>query len=148
MFALVSRMAVRRGLCEPESESAAEEGRQRRHTGVSGETLAYWYLRRLGYVMVARNYREAHLDGEIDLIGWDGGVLAFVEVKTRTTPTGGPPERSVDTAKQQALRRMAGSYLARRRLRDTRYRFDILALMATPGQAPVLRLHKGAFGAN
>ena len=147
MFALTRWLAARRGL-RPAEGAAADEGRQRRQTGISGETLAYWYLRRQGYVVVARNYRVAHPHGEIDLIGWDGEVLAFVEVKTRTTPSGGPPERSVDADKQQALRRMARDYLARRRLGEPPYRFDVLALEARPGAAPVVRLHKGAFGAS
>jgi Holliday junction resolvase-like predicted endonuclease len=38
-------------------------------------------LRRNGYVMVARNYTAQPMKGEIDLVGWDGAVLAFVEVK-------------------------------------------------------------------
>jgi len=36
-----------------------------------GEEEAYFYLRKLGYVMVARNYRSARRQGEIDLIGWE-----------------------------------------------------------------------------
>ena len=48
---------------------------------MKGETFAYWYLRRNGYVMVARNYTAQPMKGEIDLVGWDGAVLAFVEVK-------------------------------------------------------------------
>jgi len=145
MFGLTRWLAARRGLQAAEGGPPGEEHRQ---TGIAGETLAYWYLRRLGYTVVARNYRVAHPRGEIDLIGWDGDVLAFVEVKTRTTASGGPPERSVDADKQQALRRMARDYLARRRLAETRYRFDVLALEAGPGVSPVVRLHKGAFGAD
>jgi putative endonuclease len=147
MFALVCWLAVRRGLRPTEEREPDEEGRQHRQTGVHGETLAYWYLRRQGYTIVSRNYRARHTFGEIDLVGWDGDVLAFVEVKTRTTPTGGPPERTVDGDKQQALRRTAREYLSRRRLADASYRFDVLALEAEPGTAPVIRLHKGAFGA-
>jgi putative endonuclease len=37
--------------------------------GRRGEEEAYFYLRKLGYVMVARNYRSARRRGEIDLIG-------------------------------------------------------------------------------
>jgi putative endonuclease len=54
-------------------------------TGRRGEEDAYFYLRRRGYVMVARNFRTARHHGEIDLIGWDRDVLCFIEVKTRTT---------------------------------------------------------------
>src|SRR2546429_4571477 len=53
--------------------------------GRHGEEDSYFHLRKLGYVMVARNFRSPRRRGEIDLIGWDKGVLCFVEVKTRTT---------------------------------------------------------------
>lgn len=142
VFAMVDFFAARRGLA-PE---AADDAEHKRATGVRGETYAYWYLRRQGYLMVGRNVRTRRQHGEIDLIGWDGPVLAFVEVKARTTATGGPPEDAVDAEKQRVLAGMARQYLARRGLADTRYRFDIVALEARPGAAPVVRLHKGAFG--
>ena len=63
------------------SRSAAGCGRR---TGIRGETYAYWYLRRHGYTGVARNFRSPSVKGEIDLVGYDGKVLAFVEVKTRS----------------------------------------------------------------
>src|SRR6267154_2752998 len=53
-------------------------------TGRRGEEAAYFYLRTLGYTMVARNFRSPRCRGEINLIGWEGVVLCFVEVKTRT----------------------------------------------------------------
>ncbi len=54
-------------------------------TGRRGEEAAYFFLRKRGYVMVARNYRSARRRGEVDLIGWDRDVLCFIEVKTRTS---------------------------------------------------------------
>jgi putative endonuclease len=53
----------------------------RRELGTLGEDLAVGHLRRLGFVIVARNARTRH--GEIDLVAFDGRVLAFAEVKTR-----------------------------------------------------------------
>src|ERR1035441_5606942 len=58
---------------------------QHQRTGSHGEEDAFFYLRKLGYVMVARNFRSPRCRGEIDLIGWDADVLCFIEVKTRTT---------------------------------------------------------------
>jgi uncharacterized protein (TIGR00252 family) len=147
VFPWVRWQAARGGLQPEDSPGEAEQGRERRRTGVRGETYAYWYLRRQGYTVVARNYRVPHRHGEIDLIGWDADVLAFVEVKTRTTATGGPPEDAVDHAKQRHVVGMAEEYLRRRNLAEVRYRFDILAIEAQAGAAPVVRLHKGAFGA-
>src|SRR5437868_12791623 len=80
-------------------------------TGRRGEEEAYFYLRRRGYVMVARNYRTARHHGEIDLIGWDKDVLCFVEVKTRTTRDIKPAAAAVDRAKRRALRVVIRDYL-------------------------------------
>src|SRR6202049_2524191 len=89
--------AARRGLREDGEDSAAERKQESRRTGVRGETYAYWYLRRLGYVFVARNYTPRGIKGELDLVGYDGDTLAFVEVRTRTVREESPalPELSV-----------------------------------------------------
>jgi hypothetical protein len=48
--------AARRGLREEHGFSSEEKKLEARRTGIRGETYAYWYLRRQGYVFVARNY--------------------------------------------------------------------------------------------
>ncbi len=73
-------------------------------TGGRGEEDAYFYLRRRGYVMIARNFRTARHHGEINLIGWDKDVLCFVEVKTRTTRDVKPAAAAVDRKKRHDLR--------------------------------------------
>lgn len=80
-------------------------------TGRRGEEDAYFYLRRRGYTMIAANYRSPNYRGEIDLVGWDGGVLCFIEVKTRTTRAVKPAEAAVDREKQKELRLMARDFL-------------------------------------
>jgi len=148
MFAAVS-FAARKGLAEAVREEATEAAsRQRaRQTGVRGETYAYWYLRRHRYVMVARNYTAPGMKGEIDMVGYDGPVLAFVEVKTRTPtrPEQPRPEEAVDAEKERNIARMAGQFLRARKLEGAPYRFDVIAIESRPGARPVLRLHKGAF---
>ena len=57
-------------VCSADALGAA--GRKARRTGVRGETYAYWYLRRNGYVMIARNFTYRGMKGEIDLVGYDG----------------------------------------------------------------------------
>jgi putative endonuclease len=57
--------------------------------------------------MVARNFRSPRCRGEIDLIGWDGDVICFVEVKTRTSLGVKPPEAAVDRHKQHELAAVA-----------------------------------------
>lgn len=149
MFGLVN-WAARKGLAEssaPPTRSAA--GHKARRTGVRGETYAYWFLRRNGYVMIARNFAYRGVKGEIDLVGYDGASLAFVEVKTRTSSRGefGSPEDAVTAEKQRHLSRMARQFVREYRATKAPFRFDILAIEAPPGQRPIVRLHKGAFAA-
>ena len=61
-------------------------------TGRSGEDAAYFHLRKLGYVMAARNWRTVSRRGELDMVGWDGETLCFIEVKTRGTRSVVPAE--------------------------------------------------------
>src|SRR5436309_14715007 len=84
---------------------------EHQRTGRRGEEDAYFYLRKLGYVMVARNFRSPRRRGEIDLIAWDKDVLCFVEVKTRTTRDVKPAEAAVDRGKQRELAAVAREYL-------------------------------------
>lgn len=145
MFGLLNCFATRGGLRGKESEETESKTPAQR-TGIRGETFAYWFLRREGYQLIRRNYRVPQRRGEIDLIGWDGPVLAFIEVKTRTSEGPLPPEAAVNAEKRDQLRAMARDYLRRRRLTQTAYRFDLVAIEAPPDQPPVVRLHKGAFG--
>ncbi|HZQ22125.1 MAG TPA: YraN family protein [Terriglobales bacterium] len=112
--------------------------------GRRGEEDAYFYLRRLGYVMVARDYRSPHRRGDIDLIGWDKDVLCFIEVKSRTTHDVKPAEAAVDEDKQRVLRGMAGDYL--RQLREIpQWRFDVISVYYDSRPArPKFELFKNA----
>lgn len=96
-------------------------------TGRRGEEDAYFYLRKLGYLMVARNYRSPRRRGEIDLIGWDKDVLCFIEVKTRTSHEVKPAEAAVDRDKQQDLAAVAREYL-RRIPPSCQWRFDVVSV--------------------
>ena len=153
MFAFVN-FAARKGLADAhvhaadaDGESANVKKSRARRTGVRGETYAYWYLRRHGYVLVARNFRSPSVKGEIDLVGYDGKVLAFVEVKTRVMGERDlpAPEVAVTPDKRHALARMARQFLRARRAESAPYRFDVLAIESRAGQRPTVRLHKGAF---
>jgi putative endonuclease len=139
--------AARRGLREEESSSPEAKKNEARRTGVRGETYAYWYLRRHGYVFVARNYMPRGAKGEIDLVGYDGATLAFVEVRTRTESEKHTalPELSITRDKQSVLIRTAQRFLAERHVGDCPCRFDVLAIDNRPGHTPVARLHKDAF---
>ncbi len=139
--------AARHGLREGESFSRDAKKLEARRTGVRGETYAYWYLRRQGYIFVARNYTPRGIKGEIDLVGFDGKTLAFVEVRTRTIREDLPalPELSVTREKQHLVVRTAQRFLAERHIGECPCRFDVMAIDNRPGQPPVVRLHKDAF---
>ncbi|MCS7025748.1 MAG: YraN family protein [Bryobacteraceae bacterium] len=94
--------------------------------GRRGEDLAHRYLRKLGYIVVARNYRTRSGSGEVDLIAWDGDALVFVEVKLRKSADFGPPDRAVDQEKKQKLILAARDYVRRAGLDWNRTRFDLV----------------------
>ena len=114
-------------------------------TGRRGETLAYWYLRRLGYTMVARNLRLRPGMGELDLVGWDGPVLAFIEVKTRASLDAGQPEETVSARQRLRIARAANAYMRRLRRKELNYRFDIVSVIADEREGFQLKLIKNAF---
>lgn len=152
MFAIVD-FAARKGLSEANGVDSAK--RQARRTGIRGETYAYWYLRRHGYVLVARNYRSAGIKGEIDMIGYDGPVLAFVEVRSRSAAEHEDKARlhtraedSIPEDKRRNLTRMARQFLRARRIESAPCRFDVMAIENRKGSRPEVRLYKGAFNAS
>jgi putative endonuclease len=113
-------------------------------TGVRGEEEAYFHLRRLGYVMVARNFRSSRRKGEIDLVGWDSDTLCFIEVKTRRKRDFVPAEAAVDSAKQRELRIMAREYIHRVKP-DVPWRFDVVSVYGERGVQPEISLIRDAF---
>lgn len=96
-------------------------------TGRRGEEAAYFHLRKLGYTMVARNFRSPRCRGEIDLIGWEDDVLCFVEVKTRTTRDVKPGEAAVDRHKRRLVAAVVREYL-RRLPPSCQWRFDVVSV--------------------
>jgi putative endonuclease len=93
---------------------------------------------------------------EIDMVGYDGPTLAFVEVKTRSKrglPQSGTgtaqlmPEEAVNWEKRRNLSRMARQFVRIRCLESVAHRFDILAIESRIGSQAGIRLHKGVFHA-
>jgi len=113
--------------------------------GTRGETLAYWYLRQAGYTVVARNWRARSGGGELDLVGWEGPTLAFVEVKTRTSQVSGPPEEAVTPNKQKRVIKGAQEYLRQLRRQPLSCRFDVVSVSLHPEEGLQVRLIKDAF---
>ncbi|MFY1586212.1 YraN family protein [Micromonospora sp. WMMD734] len=111
--------------------------------GAYGERCAVRHLIGAGLRPVARNWRCRA--GEIDVIAWDGPVLAFCEVKTRRGDTYGSPAEAVVPAKARRLRGLAVRWLAETGTTADEIRFDVLAVrLPSAGPARVEHL-KGAF---
>ncbi len=95
--------------------------------GFRGEDDAYFALRKMGYLIVERNFRSPRCRGEIDLIGWDGDVLCFVEVKTRTSRDLKTAEAAVDRHKRREVAEVSREYL-RKAPPLCQWRFDIVSV--------------------
>jgi putative endonuclease len=124
--------------------SAQQTGPVHLRTGRRGEEDTYFYLRRLGYVIVARNFRSPRRHGEIDLIGWDKNVLCFIEVKTRTSHAVKPAEAAVDQSKKRELSAVAREYL-RHLPPDCTFRFDVVTVYYEASNQPTFELFRNAF---
>lgn len=94
-------------------------------------------LRQAGYRVIARNVRLRI--GELDIVAWEGEVLAFVEVRSRADTRFGGAGHAVGPAKQRQVARCAELYLASqgRSLRPAAVRFDVVAV--TGSELVILR---------
>jgi len=115
--------------------------------GLEGEDAACFYLRRKGYIVVARRWSSGELPGDVDLIAWKGPLLCFVEVKTRTARDASPAEIAVDEHKRNILRKLARQYV-RQLPQETAppVRFDIVSVYLVPGEERQFVHFEGAFG--
>ena len=125
--------------------NSREEAPEHLEVGNRGEELAFFYVRQWGYTVVAKNWRNPRRKGEIDLIGWDGQVLCFIEVKTRTKKSIVPAEAAVHRDKMRELGQMARLYLRQMPV-GTRFRFDVVTVYLLAGEDPEVALFKDAFG--
>jgi putative endonuclease len=117
-------------------------------TGLRGERGALFELRRRGYVVVAQRWTSTKMRGDIDLVGWDGEWLCFIEVKTRTARDATPAESAVDDDKRAMVRGLARAYLRtfpERERRTVPVRFDVVSVYAA-GRAMEFEVFQGAFG--
>jgi putative endonuclease len=113
--------------------------------GALGESRAIEHLRARGFRIVARNQRCGGV--EIDVIARRGGLVVFVEVKTRRSRRLGLPEDAVDARKQARLVAGASAWLREHPGAAARIRFDVIVCEGEPGALRVRHL-EGAFDAN
>lgn len=111
--------------------------------GAYGERCAVRHLVESGQRVVVRNWRSNQ--GEIDIIAWDGDVLAFCEVKTRRGETFGSPAEAVIGAKARRLRRLAAEWLESAGIEPSEVRFDVIEVCAARRGAARVNQIKAAF---
>ena len=96
--------------------------------GQLGEDLAVDFLQKNGYEILDRNWRFQK--AEVDIIAQKAGILAVVEVKTRSSLEFGLPQDFVKPKKIQLLVKAINEYVISRDL-DVTVRFDIIAIHYT-----------------
>ena len=99
----------------------------RQEFGEEGERVAERWLRRRGWRVLQRRFRNGHRD--IDLVAEKDGTVAFVEVKARSGSAFGDPVEAVDWRKQRELARSAAVWIDRHGRPDDSYRFDVIGVL-------------------
>lgn len=92
--------------------------------GAWGESVAAEHLEKRGYAIVARNVRTPY--GEIDIVAAKDDFTIFVEVKTRTSSSLGPPEISVTPRKQEHMLAAAEHYTQENEI--DHWQIDVIAV--------------------
>ncbi len=130
--------------------TTTEDSDDRRHleVGRRGEDMAVAYLREKGWRIEDRNFETKY--GEIDIIaersvdGESGRLVAFVEVKTRSSSGAAAPHLAVTADKRRKLVRMGRTYADWHGRSNTGYRFDVIGIDLSE-DPPKLQHFEGAF---
>lgn len=108
------------------------KNKKEKSLGQLGEDAAVEFLKKQGYKVVARNFknRVGRQVGEIDIIARKNGEIVFVEVKTRNLENYGDtlPEENITPAKLRKLAKIANIYIKYNKLLDAPYHFDALSV--------------------
>ncbi len=103
------------------------EKQNNRVLGAKKEALAAAYLKKQGVEILTTNFRNRC--GEIDLIGWDGDVLVFFEVKYRRSMQYGSPYAAVHEKKQRVICKVAEYFCLRYHIpMNTPIRYDVIGI--------------------
>lgn len=95
--------------------------------GELGERIAERWLRKHGWRVVQRRFRNGHRD--IDLVVEQDGTVAFVEVKARRGADFGGPVQAVNWRKRKELERSAMVWIDRHGRAAEQYRFDVVGVL-------------------
>lgn len=95
--------------------------------GELGERIAANWMRKKGWRLVGRRFRNGHRD--IDLVVECDDTVVFVEVKARHTNDFGGPVEAVGWRKQRELARSARVWVDRFGRPGQTYRFDVIGVL-------------------
>ena len=98
----------------------------RRDLGDFGERVAKAHLEANGYRILATRFRVR--EGEIDIVAQRGGVVAFVEVKTRRGDALGGAREAIDARKAQRLVTVAEAFGQQHPELPPERRIDLIAI--------------------
>ena len=110
---------------------------QHNDLGKEGELMASDYLVSKGYTIRAKNYRFQK--AEVDILAQKGGVLAAIEVKTRSTLNFGTPQDFVKPQQIKNLVKVVDAYIQEFDL-DLEVRFDIVAIIKSASGVSIKHL--------
>lgn len=132
-----------------QQKEKSEKGNQALVLGLEGENAASIFLKKKGFRIVDRNYREQSgaRKGEIDLVVYSKSLklLSFVEVKTRTGDPWIRPAAAVNSQKRKLLIRTSMDYLRCRNFPKVSIRFDIIEVWKVGERSGGLRRQQSAF---
>ena len=98
-----------------------------RKKGTRYEEQAGVFLHANGIRDLTYNYRTGY--GEIDIVGYDGDILVFFEVKYRRTSGAGYAAEAVDMRKRYRICRVSDHYMMMNHISsDTQVRYDVIAI--------------------
>ena len=103
--------------------------------GPKGERAAAVFLVANGCRVLDRNWRYGRV-GELDLVVDDGGVIVFVEVKTRSGTGPDTALAAVDQRKLDTLLRLGNAWLAEHHAWRP-CRFDLVGVQLRAGREPL-----------
>lgn len=106
----------------------------RHRRGLAGEIAAARFLEAAGWRIEAHRFRLGHHD--LDLVARQGGLVAFVEVKARTSASFGTGAQSIGWRKRAVLRVVAALWVARHGRPEDQFRFDLIEVRWFPGTSP------------
>ena len=149
MIARLHRWASRRAdrlLCSPVPliDGTGEKWDKDRVGRFGEEVAGRWLWLEGGCRVLFRNFRGRD-GGELDIVARDGEVLAFVEVKTRTSMAYGRPALAVDAEKRALIIRGARAWMSLLGWPAIHFRFDIAEVLLTDGAPPAVTWVRGAF---